>query len=188
MNFRLELAQPEFKSYKVITIIMAFLNAVSFIFYFLNAGSNFLKVISIAGLLISVVLLYVVFIKPGRWPLAYKVIAFLLGCIALCWLLAGNYYFLLLFILLSVFSFISLRPPVIGFTPKGISYPSFPVKEYSWQQLNQVLIKDDVLSMDFTDNKFLQFLLPAATVSKINLSDFNKSCEQAILAAAEEKS
>ena len=46
MSYDVELAQPNFKSYKVITIFMAFLNAVSFIFYFLNADIAFLKVVS----------------------------------------------------------------------------------------------------------------------------------------------
>ncbi len=184
MNFHIELAQPNFKSYKVITIFMAFLNAVSFIFYFLNANTSFLKMVSLVGIFASAVLLYIVIIKLTSWAKAFKGVAFLLAFIALCWLCAGNYYFVLLFSMLALFSFISLKPPVISFTSEGIRYPSFPVKNYNWQQVNQVLIKGDVLSLDFTDNKFLQFLLPANSVSKIDIPAFNVFCEEEILASS----
>lgn len=187
MNYEVELAQPNQKSYKIITIFMAFLNAVSFIFYFLNATSVFLKIISIAGLFASVLLLYIVFVKMASWKSAFKVVAFLLGFIAICWLLAGNYYFTLLFSLLSIFSFITLRPSVIIFNKEGIKYPSFPEKFYEWKEVNQVIIKDDVLSMDLADNKFLQFLLPATSVAKIEVSAFNIFCEKEIATISHSK-
>lgn len=186
MSYDVELAQPNFKSYKVITIFMAFLNAVSFIFYFLNADIAFLKVVSIAALFLSALLLYIVFVKMYTWSKAFKVVAFLLAFISLCWFLAGNYYLMILFIALAIFGFISLKPSVISFTPDGIKYPSFPTKFYNWEKVNQVIIKDDVLSIDLAENKFLQFLLPATTVSKIEVPAFNEWCQNKVIASSTE--
>ena len=184
MSYHVELAQPNFKSYKIITIFMAFLNAVSFIFYFLNTDSAFLKVVSIVALFASTGLLYVVFVKLYTWSKAFKVVAFLLAFISLCWLFAGNYYLMLLFLALAIFGFFSLKPSIIIFSTDGIQYPSFPTKFYNWQQVNQVIIKDDVLSIDLAENKFLQFLLPGFTVSKIEVPAFNEWCQNKVIAAS----
>lgn len=180
MSYQLELRQPNFKSYKLITLFMAFINAVSFIFYFLKADTNFLKIVSIAGILTSAVLLYIVFIKFTKWKKAFKLVAFLLTLMAICWAAAGNFYFFILFLCLALFSFISLQPQVLKFDDDGINYPTFPVKFYNWAEVNQVLIKDDVLSIDLKNNKFLQFLLPETTVAKITTADFNSFCQQKI--------
>ena len=184
MSYQLELAQPNYKSYKIITLFMAFLNAVSFIFYFLNAESSFLNMVSATGIIASVVLFYIVFIKLAVWKKGYKVVALILILMAICWAFAGNFYFFFLFILLSLFSYISLQPTVILVNDEGIKYPSFPAKFYQWYQINQVLIKDDVLSIDLMDNKFLQFLLPAESVSIIITEDFNSFCKKQILASS----
>ncbi len=184
MIYHLELAQPNYKSYKIITLFMAFLNAVSFIFYFLNAESSFLNMVSATGIIASVVLFYIVFIKLAVWKKGYKVVALILILMAICWAFAGNFYFFFLFIILSLFSFISLQPTVILVNDEGIKYPSFPAKFYQWFQVNQVLIKDDVLSIDLIDNKFLQFLLPAESVSKIIIADFNSFCKTQVLASS----
>lgn len=180
MIFKVELAQPNLKSYKIITIFMALLNAVSFSFYFLNAITVFLKIISVAGVIVSAALLYVLFKKMDAKKSNYKLVAFLLIFMALCWVLAANFYFFFLFLSLTLFSFIALKPLVISISDEGIKYPSFPAKFYNWQQVSQILIKDDVLSLDFSDNKFLQFLLPAATVSNLDVAEFNSFCERQI--------
>ena len=49
------------------------------------------------------------------------------------------------------------KEKVIIFSDDGIQYPSFPEKMYTWDEVDQVIWKDDILSIDLKNNKLMQF-------------------------------
>ena len=49
------------------------------------------------------------------------------------------------------------KEKVIVFSDDGILYPSFPEKKYTWDEVAQVIWKDDILSIDLKNNKLIQF-------------------------------
>lgn len=44
----------------------------------------------------------------------------------------------------------------IGFSHKEIMIKGFFKKRINWEELNQVIIKDDIITIDFKNNKLIQ--------------------------------
>src|ERR1043165_2746908 len=62
-------------------------------------------------------------------------------------------------ILLGVFFLLSTNRKSVVLDEEKIIYPSFPKKRISWEQLNNVLVKDGLLTIDFKSNKIIQQLI-----------------------------
>ncbi len=63
------------------------------------------------------------------------------------------------------------------FFDEGIVYPSFPEKNIQWNQLHNVILKDEVLTIDFKNNKLLQAQIDINTIQP-NETSFNIFCQQ----------
>ena len=61
------------------------------------------------------------------------------------------------------------------FTDK-ILYPSLPQKNISWPELNAIILKDGLLTIDFKNNKLIQQTIDEN--STVNEQDFNEFCRQ----------
>ena len=61
-----------------------------------------------------------------------------------------------LFILAGFFEKRLIQNKEIGFSSKEIMVNGFFKKKINWEDLNQVIIKDDVLTIDFKNNKLIQ--------------------------------
>ena len=89
----------------------------------------------------------------------------------------------LLIALLYVFaSFIERQlklPQEIGFDKEEIVINSFPSKHYQWQNIKNVVLKDNILTVDFKNNKILQ-KETESDVSSETEKEFNTFCLSAI--------
>lgn len=48
---------------------------------------------------------------------------------------------------------------MISVSEENISYPSFPRKDLEWKELSNVVLKDDLLTIDCKNNKVYQHLI-----------------------------
>jgi hypothetical protein len=71
----------------------------------------------------------------------------------------------------------SIRQKVVHFFTDKILYPSFPVKTIQWENLNNCLLKDGLLTIDFKTNKLIQQPLDYNKTS-VNEKEFNDFCRQ----------
>lgn len=78
---------------------------------------------------------------------------------------------LILWLLYSV----SRRTLLIRVDAQAVTYPSFPKKEIPWAQLNQVILKDDILTIDLKNNKVYQHLIEYAD-NPVKEKEFNEFC------------
>ena len=102
---------------------------------------------------VIVFLLYAFYKKPAivkfRWPLTAA---------ALIWFLPPVYN-LIIALLYVVASFIERQlklPQEIGFDKEEIVINSFASKQYPWEEISNVVLKDNMLTIDFKNNKILQ--------------------------------
>ncbi len=85
---------------------------------------------------------------------------------------------LLIALLYIVASFIERQlklPQEIGFDKDEIIINSFPSKHYQWQEVNNVILKDNMLTIDFKNNKILQKETDS-DVSSETEKEFNAFC------------
>ena len=81
---------------------------------------------------------------------------------------------LLLFILLD---FIAHKKLVVHVTNKTIVVPYMFQKEVSWNEVNNVILKDGLLTIDFKNNRLFQHII-LNSEEDISEKEFNEFCNQ----------
>lgn len=176
-DFIVTLKPPDYKYLNIISILMCML-AVTVSVYSLIYASFFYTPLYIALILdifIIAFLAYNYFLRKGE----DKIIIFrwALTAAAILWCLPP-YNNLLIGLLYLFASFIERQiklPQEIAFDKEEISINSFPSKHYEWQQIQNVVIKDNLLTIDFRNNKILQ----KETESDVSIeleNEFNAFC------------
>jgi hypothetical protein len=70
-------------------------------------------------------------------------------------------------------------PYEIAFDPAGIVINTFPKKHYPWGYVENAIIKDDLMTLDFKDNKLIQKQINEPVSSTIT-NEFNAFCAEQI--------
>ncbi len=70
-------------------------------------------------------------------------------------------------------------PYEIAFHPSGIVVNTFPKKHYPWSAIQNAIIKDDVITIDFKNNKLIQKDI-SEPVSAAITTEFNSFCAEQI--------
>ena len=70
-------------------------------------------------------------------------------------------------------------PQEIGFSKDAVTFNTFPFKNYTWQQFKNVMLKDNILTLDFKNNKIFQ-KETESDVSAETEKEFNEFCSRAI--------
>ncbi len=86
------------------------------------------------------------------------------------------------FAFLGLFEFHAKFPLEIGFTEQQIVFNSIIKKRYSWNDFNNVVLRDNLLTLDFKSNKLFQ----KETIDEEGEADedeFNDFCRERLLAA-----
>jgi hypothetical protein len=78
------------------------------------------------------------------------------GFLFFLWIKLGFYWVAPVVLLLAVLDYIARRPLVVRFTVQQVHYPAFPPRAIAWAELQNVVLKDGLLTIDFVNNKMLQ--------------------------------
>ena len=68
-------------------------------------------------------------------------------------------------------------PYEIAVDPAGILINTFPKKFYPWAEINNMLIKDDYITIDFKNNKLIQKQINEPVTETIK-NEFNAFCAE----------
>ena len=79
-------------------------------------------------------------------------------------------------IFVAIFYAISLRKLIVYVNPDQIIYPSFPKRAFDWNEISNIILKDDLLTIDFKNNKIIQ-QLTEQTEHPVNEKEFNDFCK-----------
>lgn len=101
------------------------------------------------------------------------------GFLFFLWIKLQFYWAAPVVLLLAVLDYIARRPLLVRFTEQQIDYPSFPARAIAWTELQNVVLKDGLLTIDFVNNKMLQTEVEAS-VSKAEEAEFNAFSRQMV--------
>jgi hypothetical protein len=96
---------------------------------------------------------------------------------AVAWFLIGQFVFALLTVVFASFGLKEIAPRFLELNEEGVRLNSFPVKNFSWSELENIQVKDGLLSLDFKDNRLLQFPLSETlnpTLHESTIFEFRK--------------
>lgn len=97
--------------------------------------------------------------------------------LSLYWFYLNPWWIGILCLLLTLFYAIAQRELKIEVTGKNIIYPSFPKKKIAWDELNNLVLKDGLLTIDFKNDKIIQ-QYPDQKMNLFNEKEFNEFCRQ----------
>lgn len=96
---------------------------------------------------------------------------------ALIWLLFFHYYIIgAASLTLAVLYYIAKRELEVILNTDKLIYPSFPPKNIRWTELNNVILKDGLLTIDFKNNKIIQQLIDEN--NPVDELEFNQYCRE----------
>lgn len=84
-------------------------------------------------------------------------------------------WLIFVFVLLAFLEYQAKLPLEIGFSGKEIVFNSLFRKRYAWKEIDNVLLKDGLLTLDFTSNKLFQRLIDEGE-SEASEQEFNDWC------------
>jgi hypothetical protein len=167
-QFEIILKNDKIKSYRSIALIILILNLSVFIFllfydqYRYEAASAILLI----GIYIFMRLYFIRKYNQGNY-----VDQVLLFVLAGCWFGIQNYLMVFILVILGVLYHLALQKLLFVFTSEKISKMNFPVKEFSWNMFNNVILKDNILTLDFKNNHLIQAEIEKS--GNINEKQFN---------------
>jgi hypothetical protein len=96
---------------------------------------------------------------------------------ALAWFRSDLWMITLLVLVFILLDYLSLRKQVVKITEKQITIPFIIDKDVNWLELNNVILKDDLLTIDFRNNKLFQHLIITSDLD-VDEKEFNDFCQQ----------
>lgn len=107
--------------------------------------------------------------------LRYLMAGFLI--FAMAWFLIGQFVFALLTVVFATFGWKEISARTLELNEEGLRLNSFPAKNFSWSELEHIQVKDGLLTLDFKDNRLLQFPLSETlnpTLRESTIFEFRK--------------
>lgn len=148
---------------------------------FTISNSNFLHSLSsiwpvLAGSIIIILFLFYKYSHEKRLQMAGTAILIA----GIFWMGKGLYQLFFINLLLWGMYTIARRMLIVRVNTQNISYPSFPPKSISWSNVNNIILKDDILTIDLKNNKIYQHLIEYAD-KEADEAEFNDFCKKQLM-------
>lgn len=168
MQFEIILKNEKIKSYRTIAFIVLLLNLAIFTLMLFYDAYRYeaSSAIILVGIYIFMRLYFIKKYQQGNY--LDQVLIFVL---AGCWFGLQNYYMMAALAIVGVFYHLALQKIQLLFTPGKVIKLNAPKKDYSWNVFNNVIIKDNILTLDFKNNHLLQVEIEEP--KNINEKEFN---------------
>jgi len=166
-KFKLVLINEKVKQYKLFALFIIILNIL--VLAFLAVTRSEIRYRCVA-LLILITILFIIeyFAKTKQKKFSAKGASILL--VIGLYLSFKFWWPALIMAFLAILYIISVRQFVVSINANNIIYPSFPKRTIQWNELNNIIIRDGLLTLDFKNNKLVQ----AVVIKRENDSDLEK--------------
>jgi hypothetical protein len=179
------LPNEKLKTYRYITLFILLINCLVFWFVLFNDSGEKIKSILLIGSCISLIsfIFFLLSFFTKRLDAFRPEISFFI--LSICWLVLGNYFLAAGIFFFAVTGFYTAKKFRVVFNADQILYPSFPIKTYLWSEVSNVMLKDNVLTIDLKNNKLIQAVIEKESADAIDEKSFNEYCRQHMIATAE---
>jgi len=182
-QFEITLKNEKLKLYNRLSWIIIAIHVVIFLYFSLFSKDRHIA----SGYLASLIILAAAFLlryylqrKKNKLQIDVEAFFFLL---MIAWISNQQYWLSLIPAMFYILSGLALRRLIVTFSEEKINYPSFPLKKINWKELNNTMLKDGLLTIDFKNNKLIQQSIDENKTS-INEKEFNDFCTQQLKSAA----
>lgn len=184
-SFTFTIPNEKKRFYDRFALLLFVLNAAGILirfFYFKEQSSQ--QTGTIAPLAIALLLLIYLFTIAYNNKIRAYIRTFTLAafCLSVCWLLAGPWWMALLSLILIAFYLGAQRELHIIIKASHIIYPSLPKRKIEWSELNNLVLKDGLLTIDFKNDAIIQHY-PEQKMNLPEEKEFNEFCQEQLKAS-----
>ena len=176
-DFIVTLKHPGYKAYDLITVLLCVMTIAASIFSLLQwpfVPFSWVNIVLIGVIVFNLFMGF--FNKEGDIIYTFK---WALYAAAFLWMLYPLHiiYISIFFVIAALLERQIKFPQEIGFSKNAISFNTFPFKNYGWEEVKNVIIKDNVLTIDLKNNKIIQREIEPAELTE-DETEFNEFCRQ----------
>ncbi len=173
-TFELILKKEKHISYLRFSWLIIVANIALFVYLSALSGFNNIGPVFYVFLAIIAIIVTQYSKEQRRNPRLYLV--FLI--IILGWINTRTYWWVAILILIfMVLDRIARRELIVRIYANKIIYPSWPSREFEWQELSNVILKDRILTIDFKSDKLIQQFIDEK-YTQVDEKEFNEFCRQ----------
>ena len=181
-KFTLILTNDKVKQYQLFALLIILFNCIAFIYLAVTRSDIRFRCI---GVVTWICALFVIqhFAKKRGKEFSAKAGAILI--IIAIYLSFKFWWPAAIMAILAMLYIISIRQFILSVSESNIIYPSFPGKTIQWNELNNIIMKDGLLTLDFKNNKLIQVLVSKdKSDTGIDERDFNDFCKKQLSVAS----
>ena len=169
-KFEIEVKNEKIKSYRTITLLIVILNSLFFTFLIVDINQRRSALISLGFILLYTAYRFYACKKAKQNFFFDEWIFFLLM------ILWSNDNFLIAVVNMVLFLLYTatIQKIIYNFDSSHIKQKNFPWKKYRWTELSNVVIKDNLLTIDFKNNKLIQEEIITGEVDETEFNSFVK--------------
>lgn len=181
-KFELILKNERIKAYKTFILFFILLNIIFLVALAITTEDISTRSKVVLALLMTTISFAAEYFLQKKYK-QYSARAAALLYLVLVYLLVHYWWLTLCVMVISFLYIVSLRRLAVYINDRVIIYPSFPRKIFGWSDLNNIILKDGLLTIDFKNNKLAQAeIIDAGNHSKVNEQEFNDFCKNQLLA------
>lgn len=178
-KFLIQLPNERARTYRMVTLFVMALHVFMF-GLLISKASPGSKGYSLCwmGLTVSTAsLLIVLFQQFRRSLLTYKPeIAFFI--LSMAWFILSAWLQGSVVLLVAIMGFIASKKPVVCVDEEQVSFPGFPAKTWRWEQISNLVLRDDVLTIDLADKGMIQTVIDTSVAGQPDEEQFNLFCRR----------
>jgi len=169
-RFEIELRNEKARTYSNISLIVLILNFFVLLYVGIQGLTpNYIYPIG-AAVIVGFIVAFEIYSRKKNPVNARLGLAF--ATIIIAWILSGFYLAAAANFILFLLQDIIRRKLVVLIFEDRLIYPSFPRKTLMWDELNNVVLRDGILTIDLKGDKLMQNEI----MTVINESEFNEYC------------
>lgn len=174
-RFEITLKNEKAKFYQRLSWFIIIINTVLLLYLAFFAADNAESKRGIVFLiLLSICFSLYFYFRNTKYQIGFHLFFFL---IVLVWISMEKYWFAGINLLFDILGTIATRKFIVAFSQSKVVYPSLPMKNIAWAELNNVVLKDGLLTIDFKSNKLIQQKIDEEKTN-VDEQEFNDFCRQ----------
>lgn len=179
-DYVISLKRPDYRAVDWISRILLLLFLVSFFYYIIRTGfAGGQYWLAVIPLLIGAGWLYGYVKKANPQFVVYYRLELMIA--ALGWffipLFANSHFLGYAYALMAIAERYIKFPDEIGFTSEKVVRNTFPSKTYQWFEIDNVIIRDNLFTLDLRNNKIIQKSLDEEISPELE-KEFNEYCRK----------
>jgi hypothetical protein len=173
-QFEITLKNEKLKFYKLIALLLVLLNLAVYIF-FITADLHFYE--AAAALLLSGLYLIYLLYAAKKNKSVFFINGIIFFILAGSWVALQNYLMAFACVILGILYHLSLQKLQFVINGNFVKKMNYPQKTYSWEMLTNVMLRDNILTIDLKNNKLIQIEIE----NNINEIQFNEFVNQQLI-------